>query len=66
EEDDQKIDEPQSDINPIRRSSRTKRAPNRMCLYIDAEEHELRDLGKPANFKVALLDPESEKWLAAI
>ncbi|GJV75705.1 retrotransposon protein, putative, ty1-copia subclass [Tanacetum coccineum] len=44
-EDDQKIDEPQSDINPIRRSSRTRRAPDRMCLYIDAEEHELGDLG---------------------
>ncbi|GJU98879.1 zinc finger, CCHC-type containing protein [Tanacetum coccineum] len=61
EEDDQEIDEPQSDINPIRRSTRTKRAPNRMCLYIDAEEHELGDLGEPANYKAALLDPESEK-----
>ncbi|GJS50742.1 retrotransposon protein, putative, ty1-copia subclass [Tanacetum coccineum] len=66
EEDDQEIDEPQSDINPIRRSSRTKRAPDRMCLYIDAEEHELGDLGEPANYKAALLDPESEKWLAAM
>ncbi|GJX99312.1 retrotransposon protein, putative, ty1-copia subclass [Tanacetum coccineum] len=66
EEDDQEIDEPQSDINPIRRSTRTKRAPNRMCLYIDAEEHELGDLGEPANYKAALLDPESEKWLAAM
>nr|GFB55054.1 hypothetical protein [Tanacetum cinerariifolium] len=27
EEDDQEIDEPQSDINPIRRSTRTRRAP---------------------------------------
>ncbi|GJS19471.1 zinc finger, CCHC-type containing protein [Tanacetum coccineum] len=34
-----------------------------MCLYIDAEEHELRDLGEPANYKAALLDPESDKWL---
>ncbi|GJZ03337.1 zinc finger, CCHC-type containing protein [Tanacetum coccineum] len=66
EEDDQEIDEPQSDINPIRRSSRTKHAPNRMCLYIDAEEHMLGDLGQPANYKAALLDPESGKWLATI
>ncbi|GJZ56626.1 zinc finger, CCHC-type containing protein [Tanacetum coccineum] len=66
EEDDQEIDEPQSDINPIRRSFRTKRAPNQMCLYIDAEEHELGDLGEPANYKAALLDPESEKWLATM
>nr|GEV85410.1 retrotransposon protein, putative, Ty1-copia subclass [Tanacetum cinerariifolium] len=63
EEDDLEIDEPQSDIVPIRRSTRTRHAPDRMCLYIDAGEHELRDLGEPANYKAALLDPESEKWL---
>nr|GEX06904.1 hypothetical protein [Tanacetum cinerariifolium] len=44
EEDDQEIDEPQSDINPIRKSSRTRHAPDHMCLYIDVEEHELGDL----------------------
>ncbi|GJW91665.1 retrotransposon protein, putative, ty1-copia subclass [Tanacetum coccineum] len=66
DEDDQEIDEPQSDINTIRRSSRTRRAPDRMCLYIDAEEHELRDHNEPANYKAALLDPESEKWLDAM
>ncbi|GJY49173.1 hypothetical protein Tco_0439129 [Tanacetum coccineum] len=54
EEDDQEIYEPQSDINLIRRSSRTKRALDQMCLYIDAEEHELGDLGEPANYKAAL------------
>ncbi|GJS59033.1 zinc finger, CCHC-type containing protein [Tanacetum coccineum] len=47
EEDDLEIDEPQSDIIPIRRSIRTRHAPDRMCLYI----------------KAALLDPESDKWL---
>nr|GEZ16813.1 putative retrotransposon Ty1-copia subclass protein [Tanacetum cinerariifolium] len=61
EEDDQKIDEPQSDINPIRRSTRTGHPTYRMCLYIDVEEHELGDLGEPANYKAALLDPD--KWL---
>ncbi|GKA24260.1 retrotransposon protein, putative, ty1-copia subclass [Tanacetum coccineum] len=66
EEDDQEIDESQSDINPIRRSIRTRRAPDLMCLYIDAEEHELEDLGKPANYKTAWLDPESDKWLNAM
>nr|GEX29109.1 hypothetical protein [Tanacetum cinerariifolium] len=65
EEDDQEIDEPQSDINPIRRSTRTRRPTDRMCLYIDAEEHELGDLGEPANYKTALLDLESDKWLNA-
>ncbi|GJZ42062.1 retrotransposon protein, putative, ty1-copia subclass [Tanacetum coccineum] len=66
EEDDLEIDEPQSDIIPIRRSTRTRHAPDRMCLYIDAEEHELGDLGEPANYKAALLDPESDKWLNAM
>nr|GEU86849.1 hypothetical protein [Tanacetum cinerariifolium] len=37
-----------------------------MFLYIDAEEHELGDLGETANYKAALLDPESEKWLNAM
>ncbi|GJS64818.1 retrotransposon protein, putative, ty1-copia subclass [Tanacetum coccineum] len=66
EEDDLEIDEPQSDIVPIRRSTRTRHTPDRMCLYIDAEEHELGDLGEPANYKAALLDPESDKWLNAM
>nr|GEZ92248.1 hypothetical protein [Tanacetum cinerariifolium] len=44
EEDDLEIDEPQSDIIPIRRSTRIRHAPDRMCLYIDADEHELGDL----------------------
>nr|GEV00542.1 hypothetical protein [Tanacetum cinerariifolium] len=37
--------------------------PDRMCLYIDDEEHELGDLGKPAIYKAALLDPEFENGL---
>nr|GEX63738.1 hypothetical protein [Tanacetum cinerariifolium] len=66
EEEDLEIDESQSDIVPIRRSTRTRHAPNRVCLYIDAEEHELGDLGEPANYKGALLDLKSEKWLNAM
>ncbi|GKB27007.1 retrotransposon protein, putative, ty1-copia subclass [Tanacetum coccineum] len=66
EEDDLEIDEPQSDIIPIRRSTKTRRPTDRMCLYIKAEEHELGDLGEPANYKAALLDPESDKWLNAM
>ncbi|GJU43958.1 zinc finger, CCHC-type containing protein [Tanacetum coccineum] len=66
DEDDQEIDKPQSDIKPIRRSTRTQHASDRMCLYIDVEEHELGDLNKPANYKAALLDPEFDKWLDAM
>ncbi|GKE20110.1 retrotransposon protein, putative, ty1-copia subclass, partial [Tanacetum coccineum] len=60
------IDEPQSDIIPIRKSTRTRRPTDRMCLYIDAKEHKLGDLDEPANNKAALLDPESNKWLNAM
>ncbi|GJV00805.1 retrotransposon protein, putative, ty1-copia subclass [Tanacetum coccineum] len=66
EKDDQEIDKPHSDINLIRRSTRTRRLTDRLCLYVDAEEHELGDLGEPANYKAALLDPKSDKWLNAM
>ncbi|GJR90450.1 retrotransposon protein, putative, ty1-copia subclass [Tanacetum coccineum] len=62
----QEANEPQSDIIPILRSIRTRHAPDHMCLYVDAEEHELGDLGEPANYKAALLDAESDKWLNAM
>ncbi|GJX45236.1 retrotransposon protein, putative, ty1-copia subclass [Tanacetum coccineum] len=62
DEDDQEIDEPQSDINLIRRSTRTRRTPYRMCLYIDAEEHELGDHNEAVD-----LPPDGKtvgsKWL---
>nr|GEX83456.1 hypothetical protein [Tanacetum cinerariifolium] len=64
--DDLEIDEPQSDIIPIRRFTRTRHAPDRMYLYINGEEHELGDLSEPSNYKAELLDPESEKWLNAM
>nr|GEZ49207.1 hypothetical protein [Tanacetum cinerariifolium] len=58
DEGDHEINEPQSDVIPIRRSTRTRHAPDRMCLYIDNGEYELGDLNKPGNYKAALLDPE--------
>ncbi|GJS16286.1 zinc finger, CCHC-type containing protein [Tanacetum coccineum] len=61
DKDDQEIDELQSDINPIHRSTRTQHALDRMCLYIDVEEHELGDHNEPTNYKAALLDHKSEK-----
>ncbi|GJS86476.1 zinc finger BED domain-containing protein RICESLEEPER 2 [Tanacetum coccineum] len=47
-------------------TTRDTTSTDRLCLYIDAEEHELGDLGEPANYKAALLDPESDKWLNAM
>nr|GFA94484.1 hypothetical protein [Tanacetum cinerariifolium] len=52
------MDQPEGFVNPNRRSTRTRHAPDRVCLYIDAEEHESGDLGEPANYKAALLDPD--------
>ncbi|GKC37646.1 retrotransposon protein, putative, ty1-copia subclass [Tanacetum coccineum] len=67
-EDDLEIDEHQSDIIPIRRSKRTRHAPDRMCLYVDDEEHELGDLGEPLTIKLHFdLPPNGKtvgsKWL---
>ncbi|GJT35918.1 retrotransposon protein, putative, ty1-copia subclass, partial [Tanacetum coccineum] len=50
--DDQEIDESQSDINPIRRSTRTRHAPDHLCLYIDVEEYELGILMNPLTTKL--------------
>ncbi|GJX97666.1 putative ribonuclease H-like domain-containing protein [Tanacetum coccineum] len=44
-------------------STRTRHAPDRMCLNIEADEYELGDLNEPANYKDELLDLESDKWL---
>ncbi|GJS56303.1 hypothetical protein Tco_0629665, partial [Tanacetum coccineum] len=66
DEDNQEIDEPQSDIIPIRGSTRTRHAPDQMCLNIKVDEYELGDLNEPANYKAVLSDPEFDKWLKAM
>nr|GEV59306.1 hypothetical protein [Tanacetum cinerariifolium] len=63
DEGDQEIDEPQSDIIPIRMSTKTRHALDQMCLNIEDDEYELGDLNEPANYRAAFLDPESDKWL---
>ncbi|GKD57070.1 retrotransposon protein, putative, ty1-copia subclass [Tanacetum coccineum] len=57
---------PHEEEAPIRRSERPHRAPNRLCLNVEFEEHSLGDLDEPANYKAAMLDPESNKWLDAM
>nr|GEW11333.1 hypothetical protein [Tanacetum cinerariifolium] len=47
-------------------SIRTHHALDRMYLYVDVEEHELGDHNEPTNYKVALSDPESDKWIEAM
>ncbi|GJX69768.1 retrotransposon protein, putative, ty1-copia subclass [Tanacetum coccineum] len=46
---------PQEEVIPIRRSERTHRAPNRLCLNVEVEEHSLGDLNEPTSYKAAML-----------
>nr|GEZ15215.1 zinc finger, CCHC-type [Tanacetum cinerariifolium]GEZ39432.1 zinc finger, CCHC-type [Tanacetum cinerariifolium] len=57
---------PQEEVIPIRRSERTHQAPNRLCLYVEVDEHSLGDLNEPASYKAVMLDSESNKWIDAM
>ncbi|GJX20467.1 retrotransposon protein, putative, ty1-copia subclass [Tanacetum coccineum] len=57
---------PQEEVIPIRRSERTHRVPNRLCLNVEVEEHSLGDLNEPTSYKAAMLDSESNKWIDAM
>ncbi|GJS28363.1 retrotransposon protein, putative, ty1-copia subclass [Tanacetum coccineum] len=57
---------PQEEVIPIRRSERTHRAPNRLCLNVEVEEHSLGDLNEPTSYKAAMLDSESNKLVDAM
>ncbi|GJR44832.1 retrotransposon protein, putative, ty1-copia subclass [Tanacetum coccineum] len=67
----------EEDVVPVRRSVRTHKAPDRLCLNVEidpdrlsfnikVEEHSLGDLNEPVNYKATLSDPEFEKWLVAM
>ncbi|GJY33607.1 hypothetical protein Tco_0418076 [Tanacetum coccineum] len=45
---------PQKDVIPIRRSERTHRAPDRLCLNVEVEEHSLGDLNEPTSYKACI------------
>nr|GEW66475.1 reverse transcriptase domain-containing protein [Tanacetum cinerariifolium] len=57
---------PQEEVVFVRRSARTHRAPERLCLNVKVEEHSLGDLNEPTNYKAVLLDSESDKCVDAI
>nr|GEX88376.1 hypothetical protein [Tanacetum cinerariifolium] len=44
---------PQKKVISIHRSKRIHRAPNRLCLNVEMEEHSLGDLNEPASYKAA-------------
>nr|GEW43537.1 hypothetical protein [Tanacetum cinerariifolium] len=48
------------ELIPVRRSERTTRAPNRLCLNIEVEDDEVGDLKEPAIYKDAMLDPDKK------
>ncbi|GKF78112.1 hypothetical protein Tco_0230582, partial [Tanacetum coccineum] len=57
---------PHEEVILIRRFKRTHKAPTRLRLNVEAEEHSLGDLNEPTNYKAAMLDPKSNKWLNAM
>nr|GEZ70016.1 retrotransposon protein, putative, Ty1-copia subclass [Tanacetum cinerariifolium] len=42
-----KVEPPQEEVIPIRRSEKTLRAPNHLCLNVKVEEHSIGDLSEP-------------------
>ncbi|GJX03097.1 retrotransposon protein, putative, ty1-copia subclass [Tanacetum coccineum] len=57
---------PQNVGVPICRSVRIPQVPDRYGYYVDIEEYDLGIFNEPPNYKVALADPESNKWLEAM
>ncbi|GJT36606.1 retrotransposon protein, putative, ty1-copia subclass [Tanacetum coccineum] len=57
---------PHEEEAPVSRFIRTHRAPERLCINVEVEEHSLGDLNEPANYKAAMLDSKSNKWLDAM
>nr|GEZ49760.1 hypothetical protein [Tanacetum cinerariifolium] len=57
---------PQEEVISIRRTERTQRASDRLCLNVEVKEHSLGDLNEPASYKAAMLDSKSNKWIDAM
>nr|GEY62648.1 retrotransposon protein, putative, Ty1-copia subclass [Tanacetum cinerariifolium] len=57
---------PQEEEAHVCRSERPHRAPDRLCLNVEVKEHSLGDINEPANYKAAILEPKSNKWLDAM
>ncbi|GKE70965.1 retrotransposon protein, putative, ty1-copia subclass, partial [Tanacetum coccineum] len=57
---------PQEEVILVRMSERTHRAPDRLCVNVEVEEHSLGDLNEPTSYKAEMLDSESNKWIDAM
>ncbi|KAI3703981.1 hypothetical protein L1987_74182 [Smallanthus sonchifolius] len=67
--DQQEVVADESDINTsVRRSSRSRKEPNRYLWNLEASKVLLvaESNDEPTNYKSAISDPESEKWLEAM
>ncbi|GJW60277.1 retrotransposon protein, putative, ty1-copia subclass [Tanacetum coccineum] len=57
---------PQEEVILVRRSERTHRALDRLCLNVEVKDHSLGDLNEPTSYKAAMLDSKSTKWIDAM
>ncbi|GJZ11707.1 retrotransposon protein, putative, ty1-copia subclass [Tanacetum coccineum] len=57
---------PQEEVVHVCRSARIHGAPDRLSLNVEVEEHSFRDLNEPNNYKAAILDSKSDKWVDAM
>ena len=57
---------PEVEVVPLRRSTRTIKPTERMCLNVECEETILGDLDEPTSYRAAMNSPEKEKWKAAM
>ena len=57
---------PEEEVVPLRRSTRTVKPVERMCMNVECEESILGDLGEPTSYKAAIESPEKELWKTAM
>lgn len=57
---------PEVEVVPIRRSSRSVKAPDRLCLNVEVDEYTLGDLNEPTSYRAAINSPEKVNWKAAM
>nr|GEV68302.1 hypothetical protein [Tanacetum cinerariifolium] len=50
----------------VHRSERTTCAPNHLCLNKEVKDDEVGDIGEPAKYKAAMLDPDKVIWQGAM
>ncbi|GJT03747.1 retrotransposon protein, putative, ty1-copia subclass [Tanacetum coccineum] len=61
-----KFEPPQEEVIPVHRFERTHRAPDRLCINVEAKEHSLWDLNEPTSYKAVMLDFEYNKLIDAM